>query len=205
MAAMTLPLIFWAFSMNSERRFRTTSSTPPNSPALTMLTKRRLKTLGCWARPSEKVLPPSMARASSPRMALRVGLRSCFSSTRSPRSSGRPASTSVANWRVKVVRTLDLTRPLRPGILMLMLSWRRPSSCRRLSRRRAGLLVGLVLVLGLVDLDDLGGEQAHLLDPANGLVLAGDLQGALGLLAMGIHRHVIVFWHTLILLRVVFG
>src|ERR1035438_9314275 len=53
MAAMTLPLIFWAFSMNSDRRLSTTSSTPPNSPALTMLIKSRLKTLGCWARPSE--------------------------------------------------------------------------------------------------------------------------------------------------------
>jgi hypothetical protein len=72
MAAMTLPLIFCAFSMNSERRLRTTSSTPPISPALTMLTKRRLKTLGCWARASEKVLPPSMETARSPRMPLRL-------------------------------------------------------------------------------------------------------------------------------------
>ena len=108
--------------MNSERRFNTTSSTPPNSPALTMLTKSRLKTLGCWARPSEKVLPPSIATASSLRIDLRVGFLSCFSSTRKPRSRGNPASTSVANWRVKVVRTLDFTRPLRPGILMLRLT-----------------------------------------------------------------------------------
>ena len=145
MAATTLPLIFWAFSMNSARRFSTTSSTPPSSPALTMLTKSRLKTLGCWARASEKVLPPSMASASSPMMPLSVGFRSCFSSTRRPRSSGRPASTSVANWRVKVVRTLDLTRPPRPGILMLRLTlspalllgprlWRRAwPSCRAFS------------------------------------------------------------------------
>ena len=53
---------------------------------------------------------------------LEGGIRSCFSSTRRPRSSGRPASTSVANCRVKVVRTLGLTLPLRPGILMLRLT-----------------------------------------------------------------------------------
>ena len=38
MADCTLPLTFWAFSWNSARRFRTTSSTPPNSPAFTMFT-----------------------------------------------------------------------------------------------------------------------------------------------------------------------
>ena len=59
--------------------------------------------------------------------------------------------------------------------------------------RRAGLLVALLL--DLLDLDDLGREQAHFLDPADGLVLAGDLERALGLLAMGVHRHVVVFWH----------
>ena len=51
--------------------------------------------------------------------ALEVGVASpVFRSTRKPRSRGRPACTSVANWRVKVLRTLDLTRPLRPGILI---------------------------------------------------------------------------------------
>ena len=40
--------------------------------------------------------------------ALKVAFVSCFSSTRNPRNSGKPASTSVANWRVKVVSTLDL-------------------------------------------------------------------------------------------------
>ena len=119
MAAMTLPLIFWAFSMNSERRVNTTSSTPPSSPALTMFTYRRLNTFGCCANPSENVLPPSIASASSPMIFFKVGCLSCFSSTRKPRNSGRPASTSVANCRVKAVSTFDLTRPLSPGMLML--------------------------------------------------------------------------------------
>ena len=120
MAATTLPLIFSAFSMNSARRLRTTSSTPPSSPAFTMLMKRRLKTLGCCAKPSEKVEPPSMERERSPKIFLRTGLRSCFSSTRKPRNNGRPASTSVANWRVKVQSTLAFTLPPNPGILMLI-------------------------------------------------------------------------------------
>ncbi len=50
--------------------------------------------------------------------ALEVGASSCFCSTRKPRSNGSPACTRVANWRVKVVSTFDLTRPLKPGILI---------------------------------------------------------------------------------------
>ena len=191
---LDLAFDFLGLFENSARRFRTTSSTPPSSPALTMLTKRRLKTLGCWASASEKVLPPSMARASSPRMRLRVALRSCFSSTRKPRSSGRPASTSVANWRVKVVRTLGLTLPLRPGILISR--FMRAALFLAAGFGGAALAFLSAFFLGLVGLDDFGGEQPHFLDAADGLVLAGDFDGALGLLAVGVQRHVIVFWHN---------
>src|SRR4029077_15099827 len=59
-----------------------------------------------------------------------------------------------------------------------------------------GVGLFLFLVLGLVEFDDFGGEQAHFLDAANGLVLAGDFQGALGLLAMGIHGDVIELRHN---------
>src|SRR2546429_6522178 len=52
---------------------------------------------------------------------LSVGFFSCRSSTRSPRNNGKPASTSVANCRVKVVNTFGLTFPPSPGILMLRL------------------------------------------------------------------------------------
>ena len=44
-----------------------------------------------------------------------------FFQQRNPRRSGRAASTSVANCRVNVVKTLGLTLPPKPGILMLML------------------------------------------------------------------------------------
>src|ERR1035441_9398474 len=60
-------------------------------------------------------------------------------------------------------------------------------------RSRAGLPVGLVL--GGLHLDDLGREQVHLLHPADRFVLAGNLERALALLAMRVHRHVVVFWH----------
>ena len=62
-----------------------------------------------------------------------------------------------------------------------------------------GLFVGLGF--GLIDLDDFGGEKVHFLDPADGLVLAGDFQGAFGFLAVGVHRDVTVFWHTLLSVR----
>ena len=128
-------------------------------------------------------------------MPLSVGLRSCFSSTRKPRSSGRPASTSVANWRVKVVRTLDFTSPLKPGNLDVDVD---PPPFLPLPAALAPALAAFLsgLLLGLVHLDDLGREQAHLLDAPDGFVLAGDFEGALGLLALGIHGHVTEFRHN---------
>ena len=118
MAALTLPLIFMAFSMNMAKRSRTTSSTPPNSPALTMLTNSLLKTLGCWAKPSENVPPPSITSDNSPRTRFNVWSFSCFSSTLSPVRRGKPAEVNWANWRVKIVRIFSLTLPPRPGMLI---------------------------------------------------------------------------------------
>src|SRR5256885_1296107 len=46
-----------------------------------------------------------------------------------------------------------------------------------------------------LDFDDLRREQAHLFDAADGLVLARNLQSALGFLAVGIHCYVIIFRH----------
>ena len=59
-----------------------------------------------------------------------------------------------------------------------------------------GVAGGLVCpVLDLADFDDFGGEQPHLLDPANSFILTGNLERALGFLAMGIHGHIAVFGH----------
>src|SRR4030095_6411800 len=58
------------------------------------------------------------------------------------------------------------------------------------------LIAGFFLFLLLVDLDDFRREKAHFFYAADSLVLAGDFEGAFGLFAMGIHRHVIIFGHT---------
>ena len=104
--------------MNWARRSSTTSSTPPNSPALTMLTNSLLNTLECWAKPSEKVPPPSITSDNSPSTRRSVGFFSCLSSTLSPLSRGNPADVNWANWRVKMVRFFSLTLPLKPGIFI---------------------------------------------------------------------------------------
>ncbi len=132
-----------------------------------------------------------METPSFPMISLRVTFRSCFSSTRKPRSNGKPASTSVASWRVKMVRTFGFTLPLRPGILMLMLMltpFFRLCPCRRPCPWPA-------FILGLVHLDHLGREIAHFLEPPDGFVLVGDIQGSLGFLPSGIHGHVAEFRH----------
>ena len=46
-------------------------------------------------------------------------------------------------------------------------------------------------------LDDLGGEEPHVADAADGLVLAGDFEGALGFLAAGVHGDIVEFWHKI--------
>ena len=56
---------------------------------------------------------------------------------------------------------------------------------------------GLVFaVLGLVHFDHLGREIPHLLEPADGLVLAVHVERALGFFPTGIHRHVTEFRHN---------
>jgi hypothetical protein len=45
--------------------------------------------------------------------------------------------------------------------------------------------------------DDLGGEEAHVADATDGLVLAADFEGAFGFLAPGVHGHIIVLWHKI--------
>ncbi len=58
------------------------------------------------------------------------------------------------------------------------------------------LLVGATLFLGLVDLHDFGGVEPHLFHAADCLVLRTNLEGTLGLFAVGIHRYVTIFRHT---------
>ncbi len=83
-----------------------------------MLFARRV--VSPWPHARVKSIDTSAAERLPGVKAVHVVERNEGAKLRSPRSNGRPASTSVANWRVKVVNTFDFTRPLRPGILMLM-------------------------------------------------------------------------------------
>ena len=111
MAEITLLFSFCAFSWYSARRFSTTSSTPPSSPAFTMFTNRRSKILGCWARASEKVEPPCTESPRASMVTRRLGFASCLASTFKLWSRGSPASIRVASWRVKIIRALALILP----------------------------------------------------------------------------------------------
>ena len=57
-------------------------------------------------------------------------------------------------------------------------------------------LLGRLFFLDFFGFDDFGGEQAHFLDPANGLVLAGDFNRAFRFLATVVQSDVIVFRHS---------
>ena len=159
MAAMTLPLIFWAFSMNFGEAVQHHFQHAAQLAGLDHVDEEPVEDLGMLGQASEKVLPPSRA-ASSPMILSGALSRSCFSSTRKPRSSGKPASTSVANWRVKVVRTLDFT-PAQAGDRCCV------DFARGLLRRAAFAPAAgfLVVACSWPSLDDVGREKAHFLDP----------------------------------------
>ena len=101
-----------AFSMKLASRCRMMSSTPPISPAATILQYKRSKPLGCLANESESVEPDSTSCTTSPRIFLSLPGFCCCSRICSDRSSGRPASCSVESWRVNCVNTLMLTPPI---------------------------------------------------------------------------------------------
>ena len=89
-----------------------TSSAPPASPALIMLTYSRSKALGLFDIASRSVAPPSISSQTSIRQFLkRPGLH-CPSRIRRLRRIGRPASCRIENCRVNVVRALLLTPPM---------------------------------------------------------------------------------------------
>ena len=159
--------------MNSDRRVRTTSSTPPSSPALTMFTKRRLKTFGCCARPSEKVLPPSIESASSPMIRLRVGFRFLLFEHAQAAQQRQAGIDEGGQLPGESGQDLGFNLPAKPGDLDV-------DAKALFFCPGFGAAFGLLLALlfGLVHLDDLGREQSHFLDAADGLVLVGDFEGA---------------------------
>jgi hypothetical protein len=148
--------------------------------------------LGCCARPSEKVLPPSMASASSPMIFLlfqhpqpaqqrqtRVHERGQLPGERGQHFRFHPAAQPGDS-------DVEVDLPLLGAAFGGFAGFAGP------------LGLSVRLVPDLVDFDDFGGEKPHFLHPPDGLVLAGDLEGAFGLLAPRIHRHVIVLRHSLL-------
>jgi hypothetical protein len=92
---------------------RISSSTPPASPAATMLRNRSSKTFLCLPSASASVAPASTSCVTSPITRPNEGLLACLARMSRHWTSGRPAEIMVANWRVKMARSLVVT-PLPP-------------------------------------------------------------------------------------------
>src|SRR5450756_2124397 len=100
-----------SFSSCVARRLSTSSRIPPSSPARTMLTYRRVNTLGCLASASERLMPASTSARISLMTLANFLLGVCSSRTYRQRSIERPELTMVANCREKTVRSLALMPP----------------------------------------------------------------------------------------------
>ena len=120
MAERILPRSSTSFSKVSATLTSTWSRKPPISPARTIDTYRRLKTLGCLARAADSEVPFSTSARTwmmtSPRRRLLV----CSPRMVRDRSSDSPELIMVANWRENTARSLSLTRPV-PGSLTSVL------------------------------------------------------------------------------------
>src|SRR6185436_10815298 len=91
------------------RRMRISSSTPPASPAATMLRNRSSNTPRCLPSASLSVEPASTSRVVSVMILPNDGLLACFARMSRHCTSGRPAEIMVANWRVKIARSFVVT------------------------------------------------------------------------------------------------
>lgn len=81
--------------------------------------------MGLLAIASERVAPPSISSTTSIRLFLSAPGLAWLSKIFRLRKIGNPASWRIDNWRVKVVRVLELTRPranVLPAFLPFFLS-----------------------------------------------------------------------------------
>src|SRR5262245_55798285 len=88
---------------------RISSSTPPASPAATMLRNRSSNTFLSLPSASDSVAPASTSRVVSEMILPNDGLLACFARMSRHCTSGRPAEIIVANWRVKIARSFVVT------------------------------------------------------------------------------------------------
>jgi len=110
-ADLILPSNLWDFSANSASRVKTTSRTPPASPAFTVLTYNGSNAFGNFESASENELPPSTCSARPRMVAFNSPAFSCLSRTYSARTSGRPEPISVASCLVNIVTCFAVTLP----------------------------------------------------------------------------------------------
>jgi hypothetical protein len=116
MAERILPRRATSFSKVSATLTRTWSRKPPISPARTMETYRRLKTLGWRARAADSEVPFSTSARTWTMTSPRRRLLVCSPRMVRARSRDRPELIMVANCLGKTARSLSLTRPA-PGSL----------------------------------------------------------------------------------------
>ena len=83
-----------------------------------MFRNRSSNTLRCLPRASDSVAPASTSRVTSPIIRPNDGLLDCLARMSRHWTSGSPAEIMVANWRVKIARSLVLT-PLPRGFGIL--------------------------------------------------------------------------------------
>src|ERR1041385_936809 len=98
------------------RRMRISSSTPPASPAATMLRNRSSNTRLCLPSESASVEPASTSRVVSWITRPNEGRLVCLARMSRHCTSGRPAEIMVANCRVKIARSFVDTPPPNFGI-----------------------------------------------------------------------------------------
>jgi hypothetical protein len=97
--------------MKSARRSRTPSSVPEASPAATMLTYRLPKTLGCGSSALARELPSFRRSTTCVSTRLSSRFSTCSVSAPTASTSGMPAITSVASWRVIIATSPTVLRP----------------------------------------------------------------------------------------------
>src|SRR4051794_11472385 len=103
------------------------SSVPDDSPASTIATNSRLKTLGCRASAFERITPPSTSERTSRSTSARYLSSVCSSSVTSAATTLTPAAIIVANWRANTWSDFGFTLLNAPPTLRSAETPRSPS------------------------------------------------------------------------------
>ena len=121
-ALLIFPRSAASFSKLPAMRSSAPSRNPPVSPARIIATISRGKIRSCFASAADSEIPASTSARTSTTALRSRGLALCSSSTASERSSDIPDEVRVANCRANTARSLRVTRPPSPGILISLRS-----------------------------------------------------------------------------------